>query len=233
MISDILAPIINNFALKYSPTPQVPTLPPILVGAQNLSLQSGPNQIVVYPNKDRFGGPEQHFVAPLQARGLRDPWTRIDWSIWAPAPPLTPWAALATYAGAGGLVVPSPANTDGLYFTGTAGATGTIEPPWPDVVGGIVVDGTVTWTCTGSVSSYTLYQFDAAYQIRGWIVQAIHAAAVGSYHLLGGEWYKKSDQLVMDGMWYTLSTEFRTVITDTPEGTAVIRSVPIAAKLET
>jgi hypothetical protein len=61
-----------------------------------------------------------------------------------------PWAAGATYA-VGDRRRPTPPNRNNLQYAVTAITTGVsagTEPAWPDYLGGIVVDGGVTWTAT-------------------------------------------------------------------------------------
>lgn len=64
------------------------------------------------------------------------------------------WVALTVYA------LNSFARATGVggksyaYKATTGGTSGGAEPAWPVVVGGTVVDGTVTWTCEAMTTSY-------------------------------------------------------------------------------
>lgn len=69
-------------------------------------------------------------------------------------PSTAPWAATTGYT-SGDNVQPSPAT--GQYFQATAsGTSGGSQPPWSTptalpVPGSTFIDGTVTWTCMGSI----------------------------------------------------------------------------------
>ena len=57
------------------------------------------------------------------------------------------WQPLSFIA-ANGVMRPTDANANGFAFKNgsTAGQTSAVEPAWPKLVGGTVVDGSVTWT---------------------------------------------------------------------------------------
>lgn len=59
------------------------------------------------------------------------------------------WAALTAYS-VNSYRQPTASNTF-YYKATTPGTSAASEPTWPLVVGGTVVDGTVTWTCTGRI----------------------------------------------------------------------------------
>lgn len=66
--------------------------------------------------------------------------------------PTTVWSAGATFS-VGQQVVPTPLGSNGFYFTcSAAGQTGASEPTWPSQVGGTVVDGGATWTCSAQIA---------------------------------------------------------------------------------
>lgn len=102
------------------------------------------------------------------------------------------WNAGASIA-AGSLVRPTNANQTGfLYQSGSsAGQTGALEPAWPKIAGGTVVDGSVTWTAIAPpaagedfIASATWTQAsppDAALTITG---QSLGSLAATAY--LGG-----------------------------------------------
>lgn len=60
---------------------------------------------------------------------------------------VTGWNAGASIA-ATSLIRPTNANQTGFLYQsgGTAGQTGALEPAWPKIAGGTVIDGSVTWT---------------------------------------------------------------------------------------
>jgi len=58
------------------------------------------------------------------------------------------WTALTVY-GAGAEVRPVAGNNGFFYYTVAGGTSAAGEPAWPVVIGNTVVDGTVTWICTG------------------------------------------------------------------------------------
>lgn len=58
------------------------------------------------------------------------------------------WTALTVY-GAGAEVRPVAGNNGFFYYTVAGGTSAAGEPVWPVVIGNTVVDGTVTWICTG------------------------------------------------------------------------------------
>lgn len=46
-----------------------------------------------------------------------------------------------------------PVTVNGKYFTATTGGTtGATEPTWPTTIGNTVTDGSVVWTCTGTMA---------------------------------------------------------------------------------
>jgi hypothetical protein len=149
--------------------------------------------------------------------------------IWAPFPPLPGWPC-NTVLPTGTVGIPSVMNQNGLYFTATTGGTtGAIEPIWPTTIGATVTDNTVVWTCTNTTASYSAAKTDNVELIRAALVQAIHAATVGSYKLLTGSWYVKSDQFAMAGLSYVLTTEFNIPLIDYAEGMAVVTSTPLTS----
>ena len=229
-ISSIFSVVQNNFTELFVPTPAVQNVA-FYYGPEWIGQQSGPAQIIAFPDRETMIGPEMHFNPPAQPRQLRRALTRILWMIWAPFPPLANWQG-STVVVAGQTTVPSVMNQNGFYFTGTAGTTGGIEPSWPATVGATVVDGTVTWTCTGTTASYSAIKTDNVETIRAALVQAIHAGTVGTYKLLSGEWYSKSVQFGMAGLSYVLTTEFNIPLVDVAEGLATVTSTPLTSIVE-
>lgn len=98
------------------------------------------------------------------------------------------WNAGASIA-ANSLMRPTNPNQTGFLYKagGTAGQTGGLEPAWPKVAGGTVVDGSVTWTAIAppaagedSVASATWTQItppDATLTITGQLLGALTALA--------------------------------------------------------
>ncbi len=94
---------------------------------------------------------------------------------------------------ASGIIRPTDQNLTGfVYVNGaTAGQTGNLEPAWPTVVGGTVVDGSLTWTAAAppaagqdTIQSATWTQIsppDAALTITGQSNTSLVASA-----LIGG-----------------------------------------------
>lgn len=64
----------------------------------------------------------------------------IEWAGWL----ANRWAA-ATSLAAGFKV--RPIKSTGYQYVATAGLSGFKEPIWPTIIGGTVVDGSITWTC--------------------------------------------------------------------------------------
>ena len=68
-------------------------------------------------------------------------------------PTYSTWAASTNYS-LNDIRVPTVAN--GFYYTVTAdaGSSGGSQPTWPTTIGNTVVDGGITWTCTGSYGGF-------------------------------------------------------------------------------
>lgn len=80
--------------------------------------------------------------------------------------------------------------------------------------------------------STSVFKTDNVEIIRAALVQAIHAAGVGSYKLDGGDWYVESDQVAMAGVSYVLSTRWKIPLIDIVEKTAQITSIPVTTDVE-
>jgi hypothetical protein len=93
--------------------------------------------------------------------------------------PVPQWQASTGYTSGVSLVQPvGPSPGIGLYFkcTASTGATGSTQPVWPLVTGATVTDGGVTWTCEGSLPSYTyrpVIELRTYGLLQGSIVQVI------------------------------------------------------------
>lgn len=226
-LSTIFGVVQNNFADFYAGPQPVS----FYFGPEWKAVQSGPAQVVAFPIRDRFGGPEAHFNPPGQPRELRRAWTKVLWMIWSDWAPLVGWSPSTTVA-QGAVGAPSVTNQNGYYYTAsTGGETGPTEPTWPTTIGQTVNDGSVVWTCTGTTIAYTASKTDNTELIKAALIQAIHAGSVGAYHLLDGEWYSESDQFAMRGTLYVLATEFWIPAVDAAEGLATVTKAPITAKL--
>lgn len=77
----------------------------------------------------------------------------------------TDWAATTVYALNAERV---PTTRNGHYYkVTTAGTSGATEPTWPTTSGGTVVDGTATWTESGSASWTPTWDLNSA-AADGW-----------------------------------------------------------------
>ena len=228
-LSTVFAAVQNNFGLLYAGGPV-----PFYFGPEWLGVQSGPNQIVAFPTRDTFEGPQVTYNAPGQPRQLRRAWTTVEWMLWSAWAPLTQWSAGATIAG-GANGIPSAGNANGFMYTAnaTGGATGATEPVWPTTLGASVLDGTVTWTNAGTTAAYTVTKTDNVEAMRAALVQAHHEAMSGaSYRLIRGDWYRESDQFAMVGVLYVLTVEYWIPLSDSIETPATITAIPLNTQME-
>jgi hypothetical protein len=237
VISSILASMANNFGVlfpsywtQYGFTGAVPAVS-WLYGPKYLTQQNAPNQIVAVLGDEPFAGSEVHAASgplsgqPAQApRELSRLWTRIHFYCWGQGSTLSNWTTGATI-GAEGTILPTPANQNGFFFQSTlGGTTGATEPTWPSTVSGTVVDGSVTWTCIGSVDSFRIYDTDVTDLMRIVVAAAAHYTAVGSYKPVKGTWYDRTDLFVMTGTTNKVSFDFLIPVVDLTPGSAQINT---------
>lgn len=109
---------------------------------------------------DPGAGPGKFSSTQNEAKFLRlvDPVASLGtgWVAYTALDPTTlpsiTWSPGASFS-VGQSVLPTLKNANGFLFSCTgAGSTGATEPVWPGVVGGTVVDGTITWTCVSTVA---------------------------------------------------------------------------------
>ena len=80
------------------------------------------------------------------------------------------WASTTSYS-TGAKRIPTVDN--GYYYTATTGGTSSgSQPTWPTTIGNTVVDGTVTWTCTGSYGGFPSPHIPTPLAFDGYIVLA-------------------------------------------------------------
>ena len=85
-----------------------------------------------------------------------------------PVAPPADWLATTAYSL---LDEAKPTVDNGYWYECTAaGTSASTEPTWPTVIGGTVVDGTVTWTCIAVLYTHTmLFQNESNYFVGfGW-----------------------------------------------------------------
>lgn len=92
----------------------------------------------------------------------------------------TEWRALANVTTATRSV---PTIRNGHYYAPSVGRTGTTEPTWPATSGGIVVDGTVTWTEQGATTWLQTWDLNWA-AMEGWDIKA---GKVSDYAAFGAD----------------------------------------------
>lgn len=99
------------------------------------------------------------------------------------------WVSGATHV-LGDFVVPTIPNSTGFYYVATAvsGASGGSEPAWPTTVGATVVDGGVTWTCTGTFAGYlNVWSATTAFASNGqfgtYVIPTLPSTNPGYYYL--------------------------------------------------
>jgi hypothetical protein len=91
-----------------------------------------------------------------------------------------------------------PIKRNGYYYTCTVGGvSGLIQPTFPTVVGATVVDGAVTWSCTGTSPWNPTY--DVNYAIaQGWLLKSTRL--VGHYNYMANGKMLSREQMYAHAM---------------------------------
>lgn len=238
MISTILAAVANNFGVlwpsywgQFGFEGTAPTVP-FFYGPKYLTQQTAPNQVVCILGDEPFTGAEIHSTQPSgDPRELSRVWTRMNFYLWGQPSTITGWSA-ETVETLLEDTIPSNANQNGFWFQATtAGTTGATEPTWPTTYGATVTDGSVVWTCMGTVDSFRIYDTDVTDLMRTVMAATMHYTLVGSYKPVKGTWYDRSDILVMTGTTNRVSFDVLIPIPDLAPNTALINSAAITGQI--
>lgn len=129
---------------------------------------------------------------------------RVPYAIELNALSAQPWSA-AEYIAASGLRRPfSRQSTGFLYTTPTQGQTGYAEPKWPTVLGGTVVDGSITWTAVAPVAAAQDTIENVAWVVVG-TVSVVNISS-GIVNISSSQPIDGPDVDVNGGAWSALST---------------------------
>jgi len=108
------------------------------------------------------------------------------------------WKPTHTYT-AGMFVIPPTTLADGFtYECTTGGVSGSTPVAWPGVLGGVVVDGTVSWTCVDQSGQMSVLAATNAYGGHG----VSNASVTMTLGAEGATWASSSGALVVDSSQY-------------------------------